>query len=412
MKITIVSNYYLPESATVIPVGLAHELAARGHQVTVVTAFPSYPRGKLYPGFRQSFVRREMDGPVRLIRVGTFISHSLNPVARVITYLSFAYASAIHGAGAARNSDVVFAYATPMTTAIAASIWRRLFGVPFVLNVQDLWPESVTGSALLSGSLQGRAIKTGLGPWLRGLYRRADAVTAISPRMLSELVERGVDNKRAHMVFNWGVEDEPPSAQSYPKPKGDLCIMYAGNLGGMQDLATVVRAAALVTDLPGVRIVFVGAGAVESDLKLLAIEVGATNVEFRGHQVQSELVTHLEESDFQLVTLKRLDIFEATIPSKFQASLVIGKPVISTVAGTVADIVTTESIGIACEPESPKDLARAFEQAHNMTIDERAAMGHRAKEYYESTMSKARGVDRIESVLRAIARVKKESDLS
>jgi colanic acid biosynthesis glycosyl transferase WcaI len=409
MKIVILSNYYAPESATVIPVGLAHELVQRGHQVTVVTAFPSYPQGRLYAGYRQRAVETGRDGDIRVIRVGTFISHSLNPVTRVLTYLSFGFASAIHGAKAARGADVVFAYATPMTAAIGASVWRRLFRVPFVLSVQDLWPESVTGSALLSGSLAGRIASTVLGPWLRGLYRTAAATTAISPRMLTALVERGVPREKAHMIFNWAIEDgKQPGAAAEATTPG-LTVMYAGNLGGMQDLTTVVRAAALVRDLPGMRVVFVGAGAMEAELRRLASSEKATNVEFRGFQSQQDLPAHLAESDFQLVTLKNLGIFESTIPSKFQASLYIGKPVISTVAGTVADIVRTESLGIACAAENPEDLADAFRRAYAMSPSDRRAMGDRARTYYTTTMSRTRGVDQIEAVLTQIVAGKKES---
>jgi colanic acid biosynthesis glycosyl transferase WcaI len=211
------------------------------------------------------------------------------------------------------------------------------------------------------------------------------------------------------MIFNWAIEDgkQPEAAAEATTP--GLTVMYAGNLGGMQDLTTVVRAAALVRDLPGMRVVFVGAGAMEAELRRLASSEKATNVEFRGFQSQQDLPAHLAESDFQLVTLKNLGIFESTIPSKFQASLYIGKPVISTVAGTVADIVRTESLGIACAAENPEDLADAFRRAYAMSPSDRRAMGDRARTYYTTTMSRTRGVDQIEAVLTQIVAGKKES---
>jgi colanic acid biosynthesis glycosyl transferase WcaI len=397
MKIAIVSQYYKPENAR-IPNGIAQSLAERGHEVRVVTGYPNYPEGRLYPGFRQRFVHHEDDGEVRVRRVPIVVSHSQNAIARFANYASFAFSSLAAGRFI-RDADVIYVYATQMTAAFAPSIWRRSKGIPFVLHIQDLWPESVTGSSMIRGGLGKRVVETALRPWLSSIYRGSAEIIAIAPTMHQMLMERGVIERKLHVVLNWHDGNVIASPRRGAVLASSLAIVYAGNLGELQDLETVVRAAAKVKDLPGFVLTLVGAGVAMQGLKRLVRELDATNVEFRGRVPHSEMGEIYAASDFQMIPLKDLDIFRGTIPSKFQGSLANGVPVITTVAGDVSDLVRAHGVGLVSAPGDVEELAAVFRSAYALPPEARREMGVRAQSYYESEMSMFRGINRIEEIL-------------
>jgi colanic acid biosynthesis glycosyl transferase WcaI len=402
MKVAIVSQYYKPE-AVPIPADLAEALTERGHQVRVVTGFPHYPAGRVFEGYRQRFSQLERDGLVHVMRVPSFISHSQNAIGRILNYVSFGLSSLTAGRHV-RGADVIYVYATPMTAAMAPSFWRWTRAIPFVLHVQDVWPESITGSNLVQRQGVNGVISAVLRPWLSHLYRSASATIAIAPTMSETLQERGLPVDKSRTVFNWG--NEPANPESPARDAiaalndADLSctVMYAGNIGELQDLETVIRAARAVQE-PGFRLVICGTGVALPRLRGLATDIGADNVEFWDAVGRERLAALYEQSDFQIVSLKDLPIFRGTVPSKFQASLAFGVPVITTVRGDVEAIVEAEGLGFTAAPEDPVSLEGAFRRAFELKAKDRTAMASRARDYYYSTMSREAGVSRIESIL-------------
>lgn len=406
MRIAIVSQYYAPESIR-IPDSLATTLGSRGHDVRVITGFPNYPNGRLFDGYAMSLRSVAREAGVTVRRVPLYISHSYNPVARLINYATFALSSALAGHWV-RNADVVYVYATQMTPAFGPSIWRWLYRLPFVLHIQDLWPESVTGSSMVGNSFAKRAISLALQPWLRFLYRNAAATIAIAPTMSAMLVERGVPADRIATVYNWATgeptKDEPSASRA---DASSTVVTYAGNFGDHQDLPTVLHAAKLVSDVPNLTIRLVGSGVAEPALRALAAELELENVEFIGRVPLEHMAEIHRESDFQLVTLRDLDIFRGTIPSKLQAALSVGKPVITAVAGDVRTIVEDNGVGIACEPSDPDQLAAALRTAASMSQEQRRDLSDRARSYYGANMDRELAVERIERILRSVSRSKR-----
>ena len=287
-----------------------------------------------------------------------------------------------------------------MTAAVAPHFWRITRRTPYVLHVQDLWPESITDSSLIKSSVVGRVVSGILSPWLSAVYKHSSAVIAIAPTMRNMLASREVDENRLHTVFNWAEDsDDPTTPTSLIRPAGGMCVTYAGNLGDLQDLETVLEAARLVLDLVGFRIILVGTGVAEIGLRQQAAEKSLTNVEFRGRVAPTEMHLIYAESDFQLVTLKDIPIFRGTIPSKLQGSLAKGVPIITTVAGDVTVMVEDEGVGLTAPPENPVALAKAFRAAYLMSADDRTELGRRARALYLRSMSAQAGVDAIETIL-------------
>jgi len=408
MRIAIVTQFYPPEPVP-FPADVARGLAARGHDVRVITAFPNYPDGRLVPGYRQRPIGRERDGRVLVRRVPIVLSHSRSAVGRVLSYASFALSSLAAGRFV-RGADVVYVYATPMTAAVGPAWWRRTRGTPFVLHVQDLWPESVTGSSLLTGRVAPRVVAAALVPWLRRTYRSAAASIAIGPGMSRLLIERGAPPERVFTVFNWSSADDGAAAGAArarpggtPAVRPGLHVLYAGNLGDAQDLETVVRAAAAARDLDGFRVTLIGSGIARERIGDLARGLGATNVTLLDRVPHDQMRPVHLTADFELVPLRDLAIFRATIPSKLQESLALGIPVITTVGGDVADLVTREGLGFASAPGDPGRLAETFRIAHALPRSDRLAMGERALAFSSAAMSKGAALDSIERIVTSAA---------
>ncbi|MCT1777144.1 glycosyltransferase family 4 protein [Brachybacterium sp. p3-SID957] len=400
MKILVLSQYYAPENVP-IPEQVARGLAARGHHVQVLTTFPSYPRGKVFDGYRQSLGEVEMREGIRITRLPTFTDHSMNPARRALSYASFAASSGI-ATKLIRGADVIYVYATQLTAAGAPWLHRLLGGTPYVVHVQDLWPDSVIGSSLVRSGMAQRIVGGVIDRWAASVYEHASAAVAIAPTMACLLAERGAGD-RVRTIPNWTNEShEVVKARQPVNSRGRTEILYAGNIGDMQNLEVAVEAAHRTAE-SGVVLRLVGAGTASESVGRKIVQLGAQNVLLGGPVPPSAMPQLYAESDFSLVSLKDLEVFRATIPSKFQASLFHGIPVIAAVAGDLSQVVAEYRVGLLAEPSSVDSLAAAFRKAASLSVDERRSMRERCSVVYRKNFSQESGLGGIEDVLIASA---------
>lgn len=398
--VVVLSQFYKPEPSK-FPPHIAAALKEAGYRVSVVTGFPNRPRGELYPGYRQRYgFTEDIDG-IRVHRVPLVINHSRRAFERISNFLSFSF-SALMTTSIVKHADAVYVYATPATAGIPAQLWNKFYGIPYVLHVQDLWPESVTDSGMIGKGAISRLSAALMAPWLKRLYDKADALIAISPGMRELLVSRGNRAETTSVVFNWADEQTISTKSSNSFSESKLRLLYAGNLGPMQDLGTVIEAASRCDDVPGFKLEIAGGGILEDSLRTAA--EGLFRTKFLGLLPRSEMGRIYSESDFQLVTLKDIPIFRTTVPSKLQSSLASGVPVITTVQGDVATLIEKYEAGLVAEPENVESLAAVFERALDMSAEERARMGRNARRLYNEKMSHATGTGAIVSIMDLVSR--------
>ncbi|WLP87118.1 glycosyltransferase family 4 protein [Corynebacterium stationis] len=405
MKVLIVSQYYPPERSR-IPAEIAQELNAKGHDVRVLTGYPNYPEGKIFPGYKQKWRSKEQHDEVEVLRVPLWADHSTSPLRRILNYMSFAFTSAT-ASGFAKEADVIYVYATQMTPALGPWLWKRFRAAPYVLHVQDLWPDSILESSMIANSKVGRIIRTVLDPWLRSVYSGAAGVIGIAPTMVKTLVKRGSDENKTVAVYNWADDSAPDKSTEKSSERTE--ILFAGNIGDMQDLETVVRAAKLVEDIP-IRIAIVGDGVARDGVMTLAKELGTTNVDFRGAVPRDEMPKIYSSVDFSLVTLRDLEAFRGTIPSKFQASIAHGVPVITTVQGDLRRLVEEHKVGFTADVEDAESLSQAMRSAHSMASEEYSELQKRTRNVYLDHFSRRAGIDAVETVLTQAASSSKNKD--
>jgi len=176
MRIGVISQWFPPEPAF-IPASLAAELAARGHEVRVLTGYPNYPQGTLYPGYRQRWRQESFHGSAVVRRVPLYPSHDGSAVRRSANYLSFAATSSVSALRFLRQVDVLYVYHPPPTAYAAAALLRLVRGIPAVLHVQDLWPDAVVESPM--GGRAAGVLHRVIGPAMRRLYRAAAGIVVI-----------------------------------------------------------------------------------------------------------------------------------------------------------------------------------------------------------------------------------------
>ena len=285
---------------------------------------------------------------------------------------------------------------------------KTLRRMPFVYHIADMWPESVVESGMLGGAAVRRLVGGLLSVWCRAVYRQARAITVLSPGFKRLLVERGVPGDKVHVIYNWTDE-----AMFRPAPRdeglarelglaGRFNIVYAGNLGPLQGLDTVIRAAARVRSVRAIQVVIVGVGQQEPALRALARSLGATNVRFVGRRPYQEMPRISALADVHLVHLRDLPFFRATIPSKTQVALACARPVLMAVNGDAADVVQKAEAGVTCPPEDASRLAEAMVTLADTPRDELEAMGQRGRRFYLDEMSLDIGGRHMDRLLREV----------
>lgn len=342
MRIGLLTQWYAPEPGpAALPSGLAKGLVDRGHDVQVVTGFPNYPTGVIAPGYRQRRRADEVVDGVRVRRVALYPNHNSSAVQRMANYGSFAASAWLSGISALADVDVVWVNYSPVTIGWPMLRLQARHGVPSLVHVLDLWPDTVTASGLAGGA--GSRLEGPLYRWCGRLYRAASKVAYISPGVGDVLAQRGVPREKLAYAPMWADEStHRPAVGAGPRGWGvgddDVVLAYAGTLGGAQDLSSLIEACARLRD-GSLRCLIAGSGTHEQELRDLARARGADNVTFVG-RLGAEDVSHLSAtSDVQYVGLNDHPLARTTMPSKIQAILASARPIVGSVPGDAGDVI-------------------------------------------------------------------------
>jgi colanic acid biosynthesis glycosyl transferase WcaI len=402
MKILILTQWFEPEPTSK---GLlfARELVTRGHEVEVLTGFPNYPGGKLYPGYRiRPWVREQIDG-VSVLRVALYPSHSNSGFRRALNYMSFALSAALIGTALIKEPDIVYVYHPPITVGFAGAVIGFLRKAPFVYDIQDLWPDTVASTGMIANPT---ALAL-LGKLCKFVYHRAAHITVLSRGFKAQLIDRGIPADKIEVIYNWCDETAlkhncgPITRLGAPNR---FCILFAGTMGLAQDLDSVLGAAQICrTTVPSAEFLFMGGGVDRGRLESLAEKMELDNVKFLARQPMHAMGGILAGADALLVHLKDDPLFRITIPSKTQAYLAAGKPILMAVHGDAADLVGRAGAGVVCEPGNPHSIAAAVKELVDTGEEQLAQMGRAGSAFYNSELSVSIGVDKFERIFRLVA---------
>ncbi|MBV5328182.1 MAG: glycosyltransferase family 4 protein [Chlorobium sp.] len=404
MRILMLTQWFDPEP-TFKGLAFAKELVRLGHEVEVLTGFPNYPGGKLYDGYKVRLLQRENIDGISVLRVPLYPSHDGSALKRIANYFSFALSAAFMGALLVKPADVMYVYHPPATVGFAASVISMIRRIPFVYDIQDLWPDTLAATGMLNNHGILKLVDIGC----RIIYRQASKLVVLSPGFKDILVTRGIPAKKIEVIYNWC--DEENIQRKYSTAgldeknglAGRFNIVFAGTMGKAQALDTVIDAAKIILySRPNVQFVFVGSGIEVVRLKKKTEEMGLTNVLFLPRMPIQEIGAILALADVLLVHLRNDPLFCITLPSKTQAYMAAGRPILMAVQGDAAHLVEQGQAGLACMPENTQEIVAAVERFCGMTGQELEDMGNNGKKFYEKELSLAVGVDKFVSVFSAV----------
>jgi colanic acid biosynthesis glycosyl transferase WcaI len=415
MRISVLCPHFAPDVAPTgeVMTSIATELARRGHRLHIVTALPWYRDHAVVAGWDGQLVRHEETALGRVTRVHPFPTDKANIPARALAFGGFTALAAVEAALTAGRPDVVFAMSPPLTLGLAGWAVARARRVPFVFNIQDVFPDV----AVELGLLTDRRVIAAAAGLERFTYRRADAVTVLSDDLADNVrakVTRGLVGRAAErqaakvrVIPNFvdTVRIRPSSPDNAYRREFGLddrrVVLYAGNVGLSQSLDLVLAAAVALAPEQDVVFVINGGGAAKAELVRRA--AGLDNVRFVDMQPKERLPEVLAAGDLHVVPLKR-GLARSSVPSKLYSILAAGRPIVASVdPGTeVARTVERAGAGLAVPPDDPE----AFTKAIRRLLDdpaEAAAMGTRGRTFVEGWASPAAVAEAYERLFAELA---------
>lgn len=377
---------------------IARALQVSGWSTRVVTGIPNYPHGQVFPGYQAYRTTYESVDGLHVKRCPVYPSHDRSAVRRAGNYLSFAASAGLFAAHTLASADAVVVYSSPETAAIPAAVTKGTAGTPFVLIVQDLWPETV----METGFLQSGISRTVAGAVLRGMdamvCRSASRILVISPGMRDRLVARGVPESRIRIMHNWANEGlaKPMSRSGNLRRRigagdEDVILLYGGNHGSAQGLDAWLTALGRTQDLTRVHAVFVGDGVDKHELERRAASERLERLHFLDPVDSSDFAAMAADADAQIIALAAQPLFEITIPGKVQACLSQAACVLASVAGDAAELLLKAQAGFVAKPEDPADIERIIREAEQAGPERFREMGAAGREFYSAHLSRERG---------------------
>ena len=362
MHILFLTDNFPPESNAPASRTFEHcrEWVRAGHQVTIITCAPNFPKGKVFDGYRNKLWQQEKTSGIRVIRVWSYITANEGFVKRILDYQSFML-SATLAAPFVRGVDVVVGTSPQFFTVCAAYFVSRMKCIPFVFELRDMWPESIKAV----GAMKDSAVIRVLERIEIFLYRKAARIVTVTHAFKNTLIRRGIDGTKVDVVTN-GVDLSHFAPQAKDAAlvqklglQGMFVAGYIGTHGMAHALETLLEAALTLQKTPGaenVRLLFLGDGARKQDLEAQARAMGLANVMFLESVPKDQVVRYWSLLDVSVIHLRKTDLFTTVIPSKLFECMGMGLPVLHGVAGESADIVRREQVGEVFESEDAQLL--------------------------------------------------------
>lgn len=393
MKLLVVSQYFYPENFRINE--LVRELRNRGIVLHVITGKPNYPTGVIFGGYKAwGCATENLDGVI--VHRVPLIPRGKGNFSLASNYLSFVLSALVFGPWLVRNQhfDAIFVFAlSPILQAIPAIGLGRLKRCPVLVWVQDLWPESLSAT----GRVTSPAIIKIVEYLVKWIYQSVDLLL-VQSRAFIPKVQTLAGNTPIVYYPNSFLENEPGKILQKVNCQGfdsDFPVLFAGNIGNAQAIEVVLEAATILKDIEGIRFVMVGDGSRRAWLMQQAAERNLNNLVFPGSYPVEEMPSLMERAAALLVTLADTEIFRLTIPSKLQAYLAAGRPIIACLNGAGAEVVQEAGAGVTVQAEDASALAQAVVALYTMPEQQRIEMGVRGRRYYEEHFSHDKLVDEL-----------------
>jgi glycosyltransferase involved in cell wall biosynthesis len=383
MRVLVVSQYYWPETFRITEVVRA--LRDEGCEVLVLTGQPNYPGGLPFEGYSWWSMGCEEHDGVTIMRLPLVPRGDGRATRLVLNYLSFILSAAVLGPWLlrGRSTDVIFVFGMSPILQVIPAVWiAYLKKASLVTWVQDLWPESLSAA----GFVRSQRILNLVSYVVRWIYRKSDLILVQSQAFI-EPVQKMSETKPVRYHPNPGdfAFSDMKAEQECPFPfEPGFNIVFAGNMGTVQSLDTIISAAEILQDDPNIRLVMFGSGSRAEWIKSEVYRRNLNNVLLPGRFPLSSMPSIMSQASALLVSLIKSPIMSQTVPSKVQTYLAAGKPIIASLNGEGARVILEAGAGVAAQAEDGQGLADAIRELKCLPQSELERMGKNARAYYES----------------------------
>lgn len=412
MKILVVSQYFWPESFRIN--AIVESLAARDIEIDVLTGKPNYPQGKIFPGYRAWGCQQEFWKGAALYRVPLWPRGKGSKLGLVANYLSFIFMGSLAGPWLLRRRqyDVIFVYGlSPIMLAIPAILIAWLKSKKVVIFIQDLWPESLSAT----GHVGNKGILFFVRLLVRFIYQHADLLLVQSRAFEAQVRELAGNTPIQYYpnsvedVFTRSVADDM-APQITGLEANRFSVVFTGNIGAAQAVGVIALAASLLREYADIHFVIVGDGSARQTLLDEIQQKGLNNLHVPGRFPLEIMPSVMQRASVLLVTLADRPIFSATIPSKIQVYLAAGRPILASLNGEGAKLITEAGAGLAVPAEDAVALAEAVLSLYRMSQQERDEMGRCGREYAVQHFSHDRLMDQLIGHLQSVCSLKEKSE--
>ena len=400
MKILFLSHYFPPEGNAPATRTFEHtrRWANAGHDIKVITCAPNVPHGQVYPNFKNSIYSRSVLEGVHVLRVWTYLAANKGKGRRSLNYISYLFSSVVAGLFSSKP-DLMIATSPQFFCGCAGAILAKLKNIPFILEIRDIWPDSIIAVNAISNQ---RVLK-----WMfmleKWLYGSATHIVTVGKGYKKVLVEKGVPPEKISIITNGADLKRFLPAKVAKKGDSKFICSFIGTLGMAAGLEIVIRAAQYLDSIDESDIVFnlVGDGADYENLLKKVSDLNIRRIQFAGLVKKENISDYLEETDVCLIHLIKSDLFKTVIPSKLFEAMASEVPVVIGVQGEAAAIVEAAQCGLSFTPENHLELCDLLIQLNNDPIL-RASMGEQGRVYLESHFCREQLADQYLEVLHKI----------
>jgi glycosyltransferase involved in cell wall biosynthesis len=404
MKILLVAENFYPESNAPSKRLFEHakEWIRLGNEVTVLTGVPNAPKGKVFEGYKNKIYQSEKVEGIKIIRVWTFIAKNERFLLRTLDFISFMFSSFFFGLFIKKHDKIIVS-SPQFLPVISGFIIAKIKNIPFILEIRDLWPESIVA---LGAIKKNNYIIKSLYAITKYIYQKSELIVVVTKAFKENLIDMGVKKDKIIIIengFSFDSTLKPNRSietieKEYNITNNNFTVSYIGTIGMSHGIKIIVEAAQLIKD---VNFFIIGEGAEKESLQKITRDKKINNIMFIDNINWQEIVNINQIISVNLIHLRNLELFKTVIPSKIFESMALKKPILAGLIGESLDIITQSKSGLKVIPENPNSLVEKILQMKNNQnlCDELASNGFKlVQERYNRKILAGKMIDRISSL--------------
>ena len=390
-KILIVTECFYPEEFKINDVALSWK--DKGYDVDVLTLVPTYPLGKVFPGFKNGFFRKDEYQGINIFRVRAITGYRNSVIKKILKYINFMILGSVAAIFIGRKYNYVFGFNMgALTDMLPAVLIRKLYKKPMMFWVQDVWPDSVYAY----GFKKTKMLSTVLDIFVRFMYRNIDAIAVSGKGFESKLAPYIEKDLIFHYLPNWADDlDNNLTSKNLGKSKEATHLTFAGNIGKVQNLENIINAFCLLSNeyQEKSQLNIIGDGSNLDNLKLLANN--NPNIVFHGKKPRSDMASYYKASDFLIISLIDKPIFSVTVPAKTQTYIAAKKPILAIINGDTASIIQDNNLGLYADPSKIDAISTLFQRCVDMSQIERKKFTDENDRLLATIFNKEKTIDKL-----------------